>query len=61
MEDDAPVIYGLEFQVSMAEFEGQCRQCLALTSERTHSVWFQGFWASSPGFGERGRARSVAE
>lgn len=24
MEDDAPVIYGLEFQVSMAEFEGRC-------------------------------------
>lgn len=37
MEDDAPVIYGLEFQVSMAEFEGRCRQSLALTSERAHS------------------------
>lgn len=31
MEDDAPVIYGLEFQVSMAEFEGRCRLRLALT------------------------------
>lgn len=61
MEDDAPVIYGLEFQVSMAEFEGRYRQCLALTSERAHLLWFQGSWASIPGFGERGRARSVAE
>lgn len=61
MEDDAPVIYGLEFQVSMAEFEGRCRLCLALTRERPHSVWFQGFWASRLGFGERGQAGSVAE
>lgn len=60
MEDDAPVIYGLEFQVSMAE-SVRCRLCLALTRERPHSVWFQGFWASRPGFGERVRVGSVAK
>lgn len=37
MEDDAPIIYGLEFQVGLEETGGRCRPWLTRTCERAHT------------------------
>ena len=37
MEDDAPVIYGLELQVGLEETGGRCRLWLTRTCERAHT------------------------
>lgn len=37
MEDDAPVIYGLEFQVGLEETRGRCRPWLTCSCESAHT------------------------
>lgn len=37
MEDDAPVIYGLEFQVGLEETQGRCRPWLTRSCESAHT------------------------